>query len=83
MVYVKILSLIALIVSIAWLIAEPGYKSGLAAIGSISALISTFLVEKRKEHRAQQHQSVSKSSVGIQAGGDVNIGTNRGDKNDK
>jgi len=75
MAYVKILSVIALIGSITWLIAEPGYEPGLAAIGSISALISAFLVEKRNARRAQQHQSVSKSSVGIQAGGDVSIGT--------
>ena len=80
MAYVKILSVIALIISIAWLIAEPGYKSGMAAIGSISALITAFLVEKRNARRPQQHQSVSKSSVGIQAGGDVSIGTIEGDK---
>ncbi len=31
----------------------------------------------------QQNQSISKSSTGIQAGGDVNIGDDRRDKNVK
>ena len=75
MAYVKILAGIALIGSIAWFIAEPGYEPGLAVVGSISALLSAFVVEKRTARRAQQHQSVSKSSVGVQAGGDVSVGS--------
>lgn len=82
MVYVKFLAAIALIGSIAWVIADPGFESALAAVGSISALVSAFLVEKRNARRAQQ-QSVSKSSLGVQAGGDVNIGSISGDKHVK
>jgi len=74
MVYVKVLGAIAFIGSIAWGIADPGFEPALAVVGSISALISAFLVEKRNARRAQQHQSVSKSSIGVQAGGDVSIG---------
>lgn len=83
MVSVKVLSGIALIGSIAWFIAEPGYEPGLTAIGSLSALISAFIAEKRNARRAQQNQSISRSSVGIQAGGDVNIGTIGDDKHAK
>ncbi len=83
MIYMKILSIIALVVSIIWFIKEPDYRSGLVAIGSISALISAFLIERKKERNAHQHQSVSGSSIGVQAGGDVNIGTNRVDKHAK
>ena len=80
--YVKFLAAIALIGSIAWVIANPGFESALAVIGSISALVSAFLVERRNARRAQQ-QSVSKSSIGVQAGGDVSIGSIRSDKHVK
>ena len=74
MAYVKFLAAIALIGSIAWVIADPGFEPSLAVISSLSAMVSTFIIEKRNTRRAQQHQSVSKSSIGIQAGGNVNIG---------
>lgn len=80
MVYVKVLAAIALIGSIAWVIADPGFEPSLAVVGSLSALVSAFIVEKRNARRAQQHQSVSKSSIGVQAGGNVNIGNVGGDK---
>ena len=83
MVYVKFLAAIALIGSIAWVIADPGFESALAVVGSISALVSAFLVERQNAQRAQQQQSVSKSSIGVQAGGDVNIGNIGGDKHVK
>jgi hypothetical protein len=83
MLYVKLLSTIVLLGSIAWVIADPGFEPALAVVGSMSALVSAFLVEKRNARRAQQHQSVSKSSVGVQAGGDVSIGNIRHDKHGK
>jgi hypothetical protein len=83
MVYVKILAVVALIGSVGWVVADPGFEPALAVIGAISALISAFLVERRNARRAQQHQSVSKFSVGVQAAGDVNIGSVRSDKDAK
>jgi len=80
MIYLKFLSIIALIGSVAWVIADPGFEPAIAIVGSISALVSAFLFEQRKARRAQQHQSVSKTSVGVQAGRDVNIGSISGDK---
>jgi membrane associated rhomboid family serine protease len=82
MAYVKILAAIALIGAIAWVIADPGFESGLSVVGSISALVSAFLVERRNARRTQ-HQSVSKSSIGVQAGRDVSIGNIGGDKHVK
>ena len=82
MAYVKLLAAIALIGSIAWVIVDPGFESGLSVVASISALVSAFLVEKRKARRTQ-HQSVSKSSIGVQAGRDVSIGNIGGDKHVK
>lgn len=81
--YVKILAVIALIGSIAWMIAAPGFEPALAVVGSISALVTSFLVQKRSTRRAQQHQSVSKSSIGVQAGRDVSIGDIGSDKHAK
>jgi hypothetical protein len=79
---IKFLTVIALIGSIAWLVSAPGFEPALALVGSMSALISAFMVEKRSKQYRQQ-QSVSKSSLGIQAGGDVHIGDINSDKHAK
>jgi hypothetical protein len=75
MLYVKLLAVIAFVCSIAWVIVDPGFESALAVIVSISALVSAFIVQKKTAQRSRQHQSVSKSSIGVQAGGDVSIGS--------
>ena len=77
MLFLKFLAVVALIGSVTWFVADPGFEPGLAVVGSLSALVSMLIVEKRKAQPAQQHQSVSKSSIGIQAGGDVQIGNVR------
>lgn len=79
----KILGGIILVFSTAWFIAQPGYESGLAIISSITALAYTFIKEKMTLQLNQQHQSVSKSSIGIQAGGNVNINVKDDDQNVK
>lgn len=80
---IKFLAVVALIGSIAWLVSEPGFEPALALVSSMSALVSTFVVEKRSKRHARQHQSVSNSSMGIQAGGDVSIGDINRDKHAK
>jgi hypothetical protein len=80
---IKFLAITALIGSIAWFVSAPGFEPALAFVGSTSALVSAFVVEKRSKQRARQHQSVSRSSMGIQAGGDVNIGDINSDKDAK
>ena len=80
MVYLKILAGIALIVSILWALAKPGYDSGLAVVVSLSALLSLFLAGNKKHGVPRQQQVVSKSSLGVQAGGNVKIGTISRDK---
>jgi hypothetical protein len=82
MAYMKFLAAIALIGSIAWVIANPGFEPALAVVGSISTLVALFVRDKRNAQRAQQ-QSVSKSSVGVQAGGNVSIGDMGGEKHVK
>ncbi|MFZ5823629.1 MAG: hypothetical protein ACOY94_04760 [Bacillota bacterium] len=80
MVFIKLLAVVALIGSTAWFASDPDFEPALAVVGSISALVTAFMVEKRTLRPPQQRQTVSKSSFGIQAGGDVNIGDRRGDK---
>lgn len=80
---VKILAVLTLIGSIAWLIAEPGYEPALVVIAGVSALISVFIVEKKRKKSGKQNQTVSDSSIGIQAGHDVNISNRGGGKNAK
>jgi hypothetical protein len=79
---IKFLAVIALVVSIIWLISAPGFEAALSLITSMSALAATFVIEKRSKRQVQQNQSVSKSSMGIQAGGDVHMG-NINNKNAK
>lgn len=81
MLYLRILAGIALIVSLLWAVAKPGYDSLLAVVVSLSALLGPFVAPKKKV--PQLRQSVSRSSVGVQAGGDVNIGAISRDKNAK
>lgn len=71
----KILSALGLIAAIAWLVYAPGFEPTLAILGALSALISLFVVDRRKHRVASQSQSVSRSSTGIQAAGDIHIRT--------
>ncbi|BAS58839.1 hypothetical protein NIES2135_16450 [Leptolyngbya boryana NIES-2135] len=80
---IKFLAIITLVGSIAWLVSDPGFEPALALVGSISTLVSAVVVEKRSKRLARQHQSVSNSSMGIQAGGDVSIGNSNSDEHAK
>ena len=83
MIYIKILAGISVAVSAAWLISKPDYDSGLALVGGVSALITAFVVDRKRMSRVRQQQQVANSSMGIQAGGDVNVGSVSLDKNAK
>ncbi len=73
-VFIKILSSVALIVSLGWLYYEPGFEPLLTSVVSLSALISSFMLGKKvKDENVKQVQNVSENSSGIQAGGDVTI----------
>ena len=70
----KFLSAAGLIAAIIWLVYEPGFESIVATLGALTALISLFVIDRRKRNPASQKQSISGSSSGIQAGGNVHIG---------
>jgi hypothetical protein len=80
MLFIKLLTLIGLMASIAWFITNPGFEPAIAIVGSISALVSEFVFERQRSSSLKQRQSISKFSSGIQAGGDVNIGNSKRDE---
>jgi predicted O-methyltransferase YrrM len=83
MIYLKLLAGIALVVSIFWVHAKPGYDSWLSVVVSLSALGALFVTDNKMQSGTRQQRVVSKSSIGVQAGGDVNIGTNSRERNAK
>ena len=74
---IKLLSVVALSGSIAWMVVDPDYEPALAILASLSTLITNFVIEKRKDATLNQRQKVSGDGVGIQAGGDVTVGNIR------
>jgi hypothetical protein len=65
-------SSLVLLLSLAWLVYKPGFDSGVAVTAALAALFSSFFL-KRERQEGKQAQQVSESSVGIQAGRDVNV----------
>jgi hypothetical protein len=74
MLTLKLLSIAALLGSIAWFIHSPDFEPAIAAISSLSACIAAFWVDRTKRRIDSMHQSVGTGGVGIQAGGDVSTG---------
>jgi hypothetical protein len=54
-----------------------------AVFGALSALITAFIAGRKRRATPRQQQDISKSAVGIQAGGDVSVGSISVDKNVK
>jgi hypothetical protein len=77
MLIIKVLSGLAFIGSVAWFIAQRDYEPAIATITSLSAFVAAWFVDRKQKRQANQNQSVSKNGVGIQAGGDVSMGSIR------
>ena len=73
----RLLSLAALLGSIAWLVVMPGFEPALAVMSSLTALAATSHLANKKKKSLSQNQTVGKNSTGIQAGGNVTIGNDR------
>lgn len=65
-------SLLALLLSVAWLVYKPAFDSAVAVAVCVAALLSSFFL-KRERGTAGQSQHVAGSSVGIQAGRDASV----------
>jgi hypothetical protein len=74
MLILKLLSIAALIGSVAWFIHAPDYEPAVASITALSASIAAFVVDRKQRRETLMHQSVAGGSVGIQAGGNVSMG---------
>ncbi len=74
MLTLKVLSVAALVGSVAWFIHAPDYEPAITSITALSACIATFLVGRKRSRAASMHQSVTGGAVGIQARGDVTTG---------
>lgn len=71
---IRVVSLAALLLTIAWLVYDPAFNSAVATVSSLAALLSSFLIRKpTSELEARQSQKVSSDSIGVQAGGNVHI----------
>ena len=73
MLLARSLAAIALIACGVWLGFDPKFDSLAATLAAATALATLFIAPKLRA--ARQSQTVADKSVGIQAGGDVHIGT--------
>ena len=72
----KFLAWIILIGSGGWLVYEPGFEPGIGCIVALSSLIALHIKDRQRgKESVIQNQNVSGGSSGIQAGGNVHIGS--------
>lgn len=71
MIVLKVLSIAALMGSVAWLIHSPDYEPLVATITSLSACIASFVVNRRRKPAVSMSQSVGDGSVAVQSGGNL------------
>ena len=77
---VQILSIIAFIGSVFWFISKPNYDSALSIITSLGTFFVSLYTEKKSKKQSNLRQTVSSNGVGVQAGGDINMGSIRSGK---
>ena len=70
---IKLLSIAALIGSVAWMVYAPDFEPALAIIASVSALLGNYVAERRKRAAFTQKQTVESNGIGIQAGGNISV----------
>lgn len=68
-----LVSCIAVVLALVWLIQKPAFDSAVALAAALAALLSSFFLGRDRRDAAQS-QNVSDSSVGVQAGRDANTG---------
>ncbi|HEY5805054.1 MAG TPA: hypothetical protein VIT90_15310 [Lysobacter sp.] len=72
---IKAIAALAFGLAVAWVVVDPGFESGSAALATLLTLLGTFLATRAKDSaRGKQSQHVGKQSIGIQAGRDVKTG---------
>lgn len=69
----KVTALVALLLSLAWLLFRPGFDSLVAAAAALVAFIAALLMKKESTAGHPQKQVVTDGAIGIQAGRDANV----------
>lgn len=72
---IRILSGLALMASIAWFVVSPDFEPAISAVTALVAVIATFRREMTTVPQPAQSQTVAEGGTGIQAGGDIQIGS--------
>jgi hypothetical protein len=75
MLTLKILAFIALAGSASWLVVRPDFEPAIAVVTSFAAVIALFVRQHQQKRREAQEQHVGPGGIGIQAGGDVHVGS--------
>jgi hypothetical protein len=73
----RLITTLALLIAIIWLCVDPKFDSAFATAIALAAVIALFVSTKKTKRPRNQSQVVTNHSSGIQAGGDVNMGSNR------
>lgn len=72
--FILILSVLAFIGSLTWMIVEPGYEPAIGIVTSLIGVLTAWVQNKKKDAiLTKQTQTVGDHSIGIQAGGNVQI----------
>lgn len=70
---IRICAVVALLVTVAWVVWKPGFDSCAAAAAALVVVLSCFGEKKRSPIQTGQSQKVSDHSAGIQAGRDAKV----------
>ena len=76
----RVLSGIAMLLSITWVIYDPTFEPAIATVVFISALLASFINLDSTQSSENQTQTISENGIGIQAGGDISINSNNQNK---
>ena len=72
LIFFRITTILALLVALVWCYSDFKFDSAFAATIALAAVIALFI---KREKKPNQSQRVRDGSTGIQAAGDVNIGS--------
>lgn len=74
-IFFRVITALALLIALVWLYSVPKFDSAFAVAASLAAVIALFITPRNKKKPSNQSQGIKDGSTGIQAGGDVNIGS--------
>lgn len=79
----RLITTLGLLIAITWLCVDPKFDSAFATAIALAAVIALFITAKKIKRSPSQSQVVTNNSSGIQAGGNVNMGSVRASRKKK